>query len=105
VEILGSSELTCNRCEGKGVLIIKVGAPDPERDTHVPYEGPWYEFPPTKCPVCRGSGERRDRENQQAGWTMTVNADGWVVSKKRLPLIRGTNQGEDRWIGDGKNPP
>ena len=98
--------MTCNRCEGKGALIIKMGAPDPERDTHKPYNGPWFEFPPTRCPVCYGKGTRRDRDNPSAGWSMVINADGYVVSKRRPSLIGDTNQGEMTWLTqDGKPPP
>lgn len=61
-----------------------LGAPDPKRDTHAPYLGPWYTFPPVRCPVCRGTGTERVRENQAAGWRMAVNNDGYIVSKQRF---------------------
>lgn len=75
--------MDCGRCNGKGTLDIKLGVPDPKRDTHAPYRGPWATFN-RLCPVCRGSGQRRDKPNYQAGWRIYLDRDGRII--KREPL-------------------
>ena len=95
--------MTCNRCLGKGVLNPALGTPDPKRNTHAPYTGKWIRYPSVKCPACRGRGVRRDYPNTSAGWSIVFNTDGYVISKKRLSLIRDTNQGEIEWTHDGNN--
>ena len=51
----------CGRCSGEGSLAIRLGKPNPERDTHSVYEGPWCLYPTHDCPACLGSGWRRVR--------------------------------------------
>ena len=92
----------CRRCDGAGTLSIKLGAPDPKRDTHAPYKGAWYTFPPVRCPVCRGTGTERLRPNQAAGWRMAVNNDGYIISKRRFDTSPDGDQKERHtWISNG----
>jgi len=59
--------MTCRRCGGKGELSIRLGPPDPSRDTHAVYKGEWITYPTVECPICLGFGNERDKINEQAG--------------------------------------
>ena len=51
--------MQCRRCEGEGVLDIKLGKPG--HDRHAAYKGVWCLYPPSICGVCRGTGQERDK--------------------------------------------
>ena len=53
--------MQCRRCEGGGQLTIRLGQPDPDRDTHLSYRGVWCVYPPRTCGVCHGTGVERDK--------------------------------------------
>ena len=53
--------MECRRCGGEGTLTIKLGKPDPKRDTHASYGGMWCVYPPRTCGHCHGKGQERDK--------------------------------------------
>ena len=64
--------MMCRRCDGEGTLTIKLGTPDPSRDTHARYEGEWITYPTVDCSVCLGFGNEPDKPNRQAGKRATI---------------------------------
>jgi hypothetical protein len=76
--------MDCRRCNGSGELSSKLGKPDPKRDTHAPYNGPWCVYPSRLCPVCYGTGVVRDRENRVANRRIRLNSDGNVIDNQPM---------------------
>jgi hypothetical protein len=68
--------MDCRRCGGSGKLSIKLGKPDPQRDTHAPYTGVWCVYPPVTCAVCHGSGKERFKNNHLAMRRIHLNDQG-----------------------------
>ena len=87
--------MNCRRCGGTGELIYKFGKPDPTRDTHVPYHGPWCVYPPVRCPVCYGSGVERDKPNLVAHTRVHLNEQGQPT--KRSPIGDGPSKETITW--------
>ena len=92
---------SCGRCSGEGTLGVRLGRPDPERDTHVAYTGPWCLYPTVDCPACLGSGWRKVRvERTFADGEFHVHSSrdlsqmsfDDIFDKMQLPTIEeGTN--------------
>ena len=69
--------MKCRRCDGEGKLSIKLGTPDPHRDTHSRYDGEWIVYPTHDCPVCDATGAEKDKwyANRQAGKRVEIEYD------------------------------
>jgi hypothetical protein len=76
--------MECRRCGGSGNLVIRLGKPDPSRDTHAPYTGPWCVYPPRRCPVCYGTGTERFKNNPLRGRAVHLNDQGVPTKNVRL---------------------
>ena len=79
--------MDCRRCGGTGELSIKLGKPDPERDTHAAHTGPWCVYPAHRCVVCYGSGVERDKPNTLAWWRIHLNVQG--IPTNRSTIVDG----------------
>jgi hypothetical protein len=51
--------MMCRRCEGEGVLTIRLGKPGSDR--HAAYKGVWCVYPPRICAHCHGTGQERNK--------------------------------------------
>jgi hypothetical protein len=81
--------MDCRRCKGEGQLSIKLGRPDPDRDSHQTYLGPWCIYPPKRCMVCYGAGVEREKYNDVAMMRVHLNVDG-IPTKRSAVADRET---------------
>ena len=65
----------CTACTGSGRRSIRLGRPDPERDTHETYKGPWCVYPETDCDACLGTGWRKIRQYGPERTTVIVGGE------------------------------
>jgi len=65
--------MQCRRCDGEGTLSIRLGKPDPSRNTHSAYKGLWCVYPKVECRQCLGFGNERDKPNKQAGKRVRID--------------------------------
>lgn len=90
--------MDCRLCLGSGHRTVRLGRPDPDRDTHAPYRGPWCIVYDGPCRKCVGTGVEPFRKNRMAGLRIRLDANGRPYRQERLgdPVITGSE--ETKWL-------